>query len=335
MTKSNPNPNTRTHARRYKDYWAADWPKGAPRPPSYNVSQDQLKYHHPTISSRAPFGDGTASCIDTNFKNRWRTLMSVDDIVGDAVAVVEDAGQMDNTYFIYSSDHGYSFGELNLAWDKRNVYEFDVRIHLVIRGPGISPGSHFPQLASNVDLAPTMLSLAGLQPPATMDGKSMLPLLVKSEKVAAVGADGDAIVGRVATASSADSVPGSVARYLESHSSSSTAASWRTAHYIEYYYVGIGAGCGVNNPIENPDNNFIALRKVNASTGVNTLYAEFMTGVDGNVPFDAIEHYEFFDMAKDPWQLKNVYQNGTTNAMKADMHEEVHAWLGCKGSECP
>ena len=60
--------------------------------------------------------------------------MSVDDIIGEAVAVVEEAGAMDNTYFIYSSDHGYSFGELNLAWDKRNVYEFDVRIHLVVRG---------------------------------------------------------------------------------------------------------------------------------------------------------------------------------------------------------
>jgi arylsulfatase A-like enzyme len=53
--------------------------------------------------------------------------MSVDDVIGAVADVVEELGVMHNTYFIYTSDHGYSFGELNLEWDKRNVYEFDTR----------------------------------------------------------------------------------------------------------------------------------------------------------------------------------------------------------------
>ena len=49
------------------------------------------------------------------------------------------------------------------------VYDFDTRIHLLIKGPGIAPGSSFDFLASNVDLAPTMLSLADIpRPPGAM-----------------------------------------------------------------------------------------------------------------------------------------------------------------------
>ena len=112
-----------------------------------------------------------------------------------------------------------------------------------------------------------MLSLAGLETPPTMDGKSMLPLLVQSASVvarpapsspaslsalsassAASGIRGDAAVAVAAAAAAGNGdgdgvkVPGSVARYLRSHSSSAATAQWRTAHFIEYYYVGIGPG---------------------------------------------------------------------------------------------
>merc|ERR1719397_889042 len=69
-------------------------------------------------------------------------------------------------------------GELQLACDKRNVYEFDVRIPMVIRGPGIRPNSTINFIASNVDLAPTMLDLASASHLASMDGRSVLPLII-------------------------------------------------------------------------------------------------------------------------------------------------------------
>ena len=58
-----------------------------------------------------------------------------------------------------------------------------------------------------------------------------------------------------------------------------------------------------------------------------------MTGTDGNIPFNAIEHYEYFDMATDAWQLNNIY-NRSSAAVKAALHEEVQAWLRCKGAAC-
>ena len=74
-----------------------------------------------TISCRAAFGAQTERCIDQNFKDRWRTLLSVDDMISEVFALTESVGVHDDTYYIYSSDHGYSLGELNLNWDKRNV----------------------------------------------------------------------------------------------------------------------------------------------------------------------------------------------------------------------
>ena len=55
-----------------------------------------------------------------------------------------------------------------------------MKIHLAVRGPGIAPGATFSYPASNVDFSPTFLGLAGLPTPATMDGRSLVPLLIKT-----------------------------------------------------------------------------------------------------------------------------------------------------------
>ena len=57
----------------YKDTWDPSWPSGAPRTPNWNVSQAVLSKHHPTVASRGPFGEDTATCIDANFKVRSET----------------------------------------------------------------------------------------------------------------------------------------------------------------------------------------------------------------------------------------------------------------------
>ena len=64
----------------------------------------------------------TPKCADyvtTSFKNRWRSLMSVDDVIESLVEFVESKGIADNTYFLYSSDHGFQLGEFNILIDKR------------------------------------------------------------------------------------------------------------------------------------------------------------------------------------------------------------------------
>jgi N-acetylglucosamine-6-sulfatase len=87
-----------------------------------------------------------AVVISDIFKNRWRTLMSVDDVIAGVIGACEDLGVADNTYFFYSSDHGFQLGEFNIPMDKRQPYDWDTRIHLLARGPGITAGAYHRKL---------------------------------------------------------------------------------------------------------------------------------------------------------------------------------------------
>jgi hypothetical protein len=162
----------------YRDHWDASWPQHEPRPANWNCSKEMREKHPGVVATEAMIDDEAAAVITDVFKNRWRTLMSVDDVIAGVIATCEELQIMNTTYFFYTSDHGFQLGQFNIIMDKRHVYDWDTHIHLLARGPGILPGSRFPYPATQVDLAPTFLGLAGLSVPQYMDGKSLVPLLV-------------------------------------------------------------------------------------------------------------------------------------------------------------
>lgn len=115
--------------------------------------------------------------IDAKWRERALSLATLDRHVGAIWRTVERTGQLDNTYFVFTSDNGYHLGEYRMAEGKSSEYDTDVRLPLGISGPGIAPGTLHKDVVGNIDLAPTFLDMAGVEAPATMDGISMLPLL--------------------------------------------------------------------------------------------------------------------------------------------------------------
>jgi arylsulfatase A-like enzyme len=81
--------------------------------------------------------------------------------------------------FIFASDNGFFFGERGLA-DKWLMYEESIRVPLIVRDPRLPKarwGTVVDQIALNIDVAPTLLDLAGIKAPERMQGRSLLPLV--------------------------------------------------------------------------------------------------------------------------------------------------------------
>jgi N-acetylglucosamine-6-sulfatase len=115
-------------------------------------------------------------------RNQLRALAAVDEGVGALFKALEESGQLNNTIIIFSSDNGFFWGEHGLS-DKRWAYDESIRDPLLVRFPNlIRPGTVFDQFVLNIDIAPTLLELAGAPVPKTIQGRSLLPLLKEPRK---------------------------------------------------------------------------------------------------------------------------------------------------------
>lgn len=110
-------------------------------------------------------------------RNYLGTVKAVDENVGRMLKYLGDNGLADNTIVIYSSDQGFFLGEHGW-YDKRWMFEESFRMPFLIRWPGVlKAGSRPAQLIQNIDYAPTFLSIAGLDIPKEVQGRSLTPIL--------------------------------------------------------------------------------------------------------------------------------------------------------------
>ncbi len=151
----------------------------APRTPAFNYVEDADHPKHWFINtSPRPLTDPMLASIDETYRNRLRTMLSVDDLVDGVMRRLEREGVLQNTFVIFTSDHGFHLGQFGLTTDKRQPYDTDLRIPLLVRGPGVSSNVVVDNVVVSIDLAPTILEMGGVTPPEEMDGTSFLPQLL-------------------------------------------------------------------------------------------------------------------------------------------------------------
>jgi arylsulfatase A-like enzyme len=200
-----------------------------------------------------------------------RTLMSVDDMVGELFARLDALGEAEDTLAIFLSDNGLLWAEHGLYGTKRYPYLPSIDITMFLRWPGrVDEGVVDDRLAANIDIAPTVFQAAGLTPPTDppMDGASLLE-------------------------------PSSRERLL-----------------LEYFV--------------SPDEPVVP-----TWAGTITDRYEYVEWYGGGG--SAITFREYYDLRRDPWQLRNLFgdRSATNDPDVGPLHAHVVADRTCAGVDCP
>jgi N-acetylglucosamine-6-sulfatase len=147
-----------------------------PRSPNYKRAPVDKPALTRKIGDLKPLGETTATG-DKSILDRQRSLMAVEEGVGEILKALKEAGQLENTIIVFTGDNGYFYGEHGLSVERRLGYEESIRMPLLIRYPkAIKAGTVREEFALNIDLAPTLMDLAGTDA-GKMQGRSLVPLL--------------------------------------------------------------------------------------------------------------------------------------------------------------
>jgi arylsulfatase A-like enzyme len=237
------------------------------------------------------------------YQKSLESLRAIDDGVKQVVDTLGYMGKLRNTYIVFTSDNGFFYGEHRLTGGKFLAYEPSTHLPLLIRGPGIKPGTATGELAANIDIAPTILELAGATADKSIDGRSLVPYakdttlrtrrpilfesFVETNDVEANGAE----PSRSARTSTARS-----SRHLRRVRPGDDKASASIVAPPKDYE---GIRLGPYKYIEWPDG-----------------------------------EKELYDINKDPYELNNIVRDGNYFAIRTFLHDELRRLEDCIGKKC-
>jgi N-acetylglucosamine-6-sulfatase len=124
-----------------------------------------------------PLDQHATAQIDADFRMRAQAVQAVDQMLGQIEDELRAAHQLDNTYIVFSSDNGFHMGEHRLRPGKLTAFDTDIRVPLIVVGPGVPAGRTVDQTVENVDLRPTFEELTGSRPGSAVEGRSLVPFL--------------------------------------------------------------------------------------------------------------------------------------------------------------
>jgi len=162
-----------------------------------NVPEDYLEKYdpdemelYPPFYPEHPFDNGMLRIRDENLEPRPRTEAGLrkrlaayyalvdhtDAQIGRILDTLDELGMTEDTLIVFASDNGLGLGSHGLV-GKQNIYEHSVKVPLILSGPGIPKGEDRQQLCYMYDIHPTLIMLAGLPMPDTVQFWSLLPIL--------------------------------------------------------------------------------------------------------------------------------------------------------------
>jgi N-acetylglucosamine-6-sulfatase len=270
-----------------------------PIDPSFN--EKNVKDKPGWIRAIRRFGPGLISKILARHQRRLETLLSVDDAIERIVNELSAKGQLGNTYLIFTSDNGFMQGQHRLHQGKFAPYEPSIQVPLLMRGPGIPPGSQPRALVWNGDITATILKIAEAQPGLPQDGRSLLPyardpnlrtfrpILIETGPPGATNEPGTPV---------------------------SAASANRGVHFSKY--------------VKNLDQDRTAQI---ARAIVAPRYRAIRTGRYLLVKYSDASR-ELYDLKRDPLELKNKYKDSRYFPVRKFLLKKLKGLVLCQGADC-
>jgi N-acetylglucosamine-6-sulfatase len=273
-----------------------------PRPPSFD--EEDVSDKPDWISDNPSLNPEQIARAEDLYRKRLESMLAVDEMVGRLVDALRESGELENTYLVFTSDNGFHLGQHRLTSGKWTAYEEDIRVPLIVRGPGVPEGRTLAHLVLNNDLAPTFADLGGAETPPFVDGRSLKPLL-------------------------GDDPP--------------SMEDWRQAFLVEALDESVDVPESVDDgeliplltgdtqppedqrrasPLDEAPLQNAGRPGLQAVRTQDHLYVEYETGES-----------ELYDLKQDPYQLDNTYEDAGLDSLW-----RFEGWLealrGCEGEEC-
>ena len=273
-----------------------------PRPPSFD--EEDVSDKPDWISDNPPLGPEQIADAEDLYRKRLQSMLAVDDMIGQLVNALEESGELDNTYIFFTSDNGFHLGTHRLSIGKWTAYEEDIRVPLIVRGPGVPEGQKLEHLVLNNDLAPTFADLAGAEVPDFVDGRSLGPLLTDDPPPPEDWRQAFLVESIAESAEIPSSVVANAPLRLLT-GDVQPSEDWRRA-----------------SPLQKSSIKDAGRPALEAVRTEDRMYVEYATGES-----------ELYDLEKDPYELHNEYED-----TDLDHLWRFEGWLDalrdCAGEEC-
>lgn len=122
------------------------------------------------------------STVRNELGREYACSENIDSQLGRVLNQLETMGELENTYILYTSDHGMSIGRHGLM-GKQNLYEHTWRVPFIVKGPDVPKSKRVKGNIYLLDILPTLCDLAGIAAPETVEGKSFVPVMQGEKEV--------------------------------------------------------------------------------------------------------------------------------------------------------